>query len=91
MTQSKKVIISPNRQNVINFKRKLKVIINKNSNLTAIELIQKINPILRGWIMYFSVSVCAKILSEIDNYVYRRLWRWCTRKHPKVSKHYLAD
>jgi RNA-directed DNA polymerase len=37
------------------------------------------------------VSVCAKILNEIDNYVYRRLWRWCTRKHPKIGKIHLAD
>ena len=91
MTNSKKVIIAPNRQNVITFKRKLKILIGKNSNLTAIELLQKLNPILRGWARYFSVSICVKILSEIDNYVYRRLWRWCTQKHPKVGKFYLAD
>jgi RNA-directed DNA polymerase len=91
MTNSKKVIISPSRQNVIAFKRKLKTLIGKNSNLTAIELLQKLNPILRGWTRYFSVSICAKILSEVDNYVYRRLWRWCTRKHPKVGKFHLGD
>jgi RNA-directed DNA polymerase len=91
MTNSKKVIISPSRQNVISVKRKLKVLIGKNSNITAIELLQKLNPVLRGWARYFSVSISAKILSEIDNYVYRRLWRWCTRKHPKVGKFYLSD
>ena len=91
MTNSKKVIVSPSRQNVISFKRKLKILIGKNSNLTAIELLQKLNPVLRGWARYFSVSISAKILSEIDNYVYRRLWRWCTRKHPKVGKFNLSD
>ena len=72
-------------------KRKLKILIGKNSNLTAIELLQKLNPVLRSWTRYFSISICAKILSEIENYVYRRLWRWCTRKHPKVGKFHLAD
>lgn len=91
MTHSKKVIISPSRQNVISFKKKLKILIGKNSNSTAIELLQKLNPVLRGWARYFSVSISAKILSEIDNYVYRRLWRWCTRKHPKVGKFNLSD
>lgn len=91
MTNSRKVIISPSRQNVISFKKKLKTLINKNSNLTAIELLQKLNPVLRGWARYFSVSISAKILSEIDNYVYRRLWRWCTRKHPKIGKFHLSD
>lgn len=91
MINSKKVIISPSRQNIISFKRKLKSFISKYINLTAIELLQKLNPILRGWARYFSVSISAKILSEIDNYVYRRLWRWCTRKHLKVGKFHLSD
>jgi len=91
MTGKKKVIIHPSRENVIGFKRKLKVLIGKNTNLTAIELLNKLNPVLRGWARYFSVSVCAKILNEIDNYVYRRLWWWCTRKHSKIGKTHLAD
>ena len=91
MTGKKKVIIHPSRENVIGFKRKLKVLIGKNTNLTAIELLNKLNPVLRGWARYFSVSVCAKILNEIDNYVYKRLWRWCTRKHSKIGKTHLAD
>lgn len=73
MTEPKKVIISPSRQSIFTFKRKLKLLIGKNSNLTAIELVQKLNLVLRGWVSYFSVSICAKILSEIDNYVYQRL------------------
>jgi RNA-directed DNA polymerase len=73
MTNCKKVIISPSRQNVLSFKKKLKTLISKNSNLTAIELLQKLNPILRNWATYFSMSISEKIFSEIDNYVYRRL------------------
>lgn len=91
MTNKKKVVIYPSRENIIGFKRKLKVLIGKNTNLTAIELLNKLNPVLRGWARYFAVSVCAKILNEIDNYVYRRLWQWCTRKHSKTGKIHLAD
>lgn len=91
MTGKKKVIVYPSRENIIDFKRKLKVLIGKSTNITAIELLNKLNPVLRGWARYFAVSVCAKILSEIDNYVYRRLWRWCTRKHPKMGKFRLGD
>lgn len=46
MTKSKKVIINPSRQHVFSLKQKIKTLINKNSNLTAIELLQKLNPIL---------------------------------------------
>lgn len=49
MTSKKKVVIYPNRENIIGFKRKLKVLIGKNTNITAIELLNKLNPVLRGW------------------------------------------
>lgn len=48
MTNSAKVIISPSRKNVLAFKRKLKKLIDKSSNLTAIQLLQKLNPVIRG-------------------------------------------
>jgi RNA-directed DNA polymerase len=91
MTNKKKVIISPSRKNVIAFKKNLKILIGKSTNISAMELVQKLNPILRGWARYFSISVCAKILSEIDNYIYHRLWRWCSKKHPKIGKFNLAN
>jgi len=91
MTGKKKVVIHPSRENIIAFKRKLKSIIRKMTNNTAIELLNKLNPILRVWTRYFAISVCAKIFSEIDNHVYKRLWRWCIRKHPKTGKRNLAD
>jgi RNA-directed DNA polymerase len=37
------------------------------------------------------VSISANFFSEIDNYVYKHLWRWCIRKHPKVGKFHLSD
>src|SRR6056297_330679 len=91
MTGKKKVIIYPSRDNIIGFKRKLKVLIGKNANISAIELLNKLNPVLRDWARYFALSVCAKVLNEIDNYVYRRLWRWCTQKHPKTGKFHLGN
>ena len=69
MTDNVKIIITPSQKNIIAVKRKLKKLINKNSNLTAMEFLQKLNPVLRDWVMYFSISMCAKILNKIDNYV----------------------
>ena len=42
--------------------------ISKNSNLTAIELLQKLNTILRSWARYFSVSIniCLSYFFHID-------------------------
>lgn len=80
-----KVLIRPERSKVLNFKHKLKSTINECKNNTAIELISKLNPILRGWGSYYGLGQSAKILAHIDNYVYRRITNWLKRQFRGVS------
>lgn len=50
------------------------------------ELLQKLNPILRGWAHYYRYCTGAKdILTSLDWYVGDRLWRWLRKKYPKAS------
>ncbi len=52
--------------------------------LSLAELIQKLNPILRGWAHFYRYCTGAKdVLSTLDWYVRDRLWRWMRKKHPK--------
>lgn len=48
ITDKEKVLVFPSRTKVIEFKRKLKKVIVSSQNLTAYELIKKLNPMLRG-------------------------------------------
>lgn len=53
--------------------------------LSLIELLQKLNPILRGWANFYRHCTGAKdILSNLDWYVGDRLWRWMRKKYPKA-------
>jgi hypothetical protein len=47
MKNSKKMTINFSQQNILSLKKKLKTLISKNSNLTAMELLQKLNSILQ--------------------------------------------
>lgn len=52
-------------------------------------LIQKLNQQLRGWANYHQ-SVCAKdAFAHIDYILYRLLWRWAKRRHPKKNKQWI--
>jgi len=42
------IALYPNRDKVINFIKKLKEIIKSSKNLSAMELISELNPIIRG-------------------------------------------
>lgn len=50
------------------------------------ELLQKLNPILRGWGNFYKYCTGAKkILSYLDWYGRDRIWRWLRKKYPKAN------
>ncbi|ADB42930.1 RNA-directed DNA polymerase (Reverse transcriptase) (plasmid) [Spirosoma linguale DSM 74] len=52
------------------------------------ELLQKLNPILRGWGNFYKYCTGAKkILSSLDWYGRDRIWRWLRKKYPKANAH----
>lgn len=73
MVGFEKILIYPSRERVFDFKKKIKGVIKKSYNLSAMELVIKLNPIIRRWCNYFDYNLSAKILSRLDNYVYKRL------------------
>ena len=54
--------------------------------LSLSTVLQKLNPILRGWANFYRHCTGAKdILSNLDWYVGDRLWRWMRKKYPKAQ------
>jgi RNA-directed DNA polymerase len=46
------------------------------------ELIQLLNPILRGWAQYHSPVVAKATYTRLDHLIFQAIWRWATRRHP---------
>jgi group II intron reverse transcriptase/maturase len=50
-------------------------------------LLQKLNPILRGWGNYFRFCTGASdLFADIDHYVGDRIWRWLMKKHQSLGQ-----
>ncbi len=47
---------------------------------------QPAQPIIRGWANYHQNQVATKTFKKVDHLIWRRLWRWACRRHPKKSK-----
>ena len=52
------------------------------------EKIRAINPILRGWGVYFRASNASRQFQQVDSYVYTRLVHFMRRKHKRRGKGY---
>ncbi|NEQ37360.1 MAG: group II intron reverse transcriptase/maturase [Okeania sp. SIO3I5] len=83
--QGFKTLIKPSSKSIKTHYRKLADICNKNKTASTKALIAKLNPVIRGWANYFSTVVSKKIFSKLDMLLYKRLWRWASRKHPNKS------
>lgn len=81
-----KVLVKPAKENVSRFLKNIKGIINKNLTTKQEELIDKLNPKIRGWTNYHRHIVAKETFSYVDFRIYHMLQRWCKRRHQKKGK-----
>ena len=65
-----------------------------SQHLTLSALLDRINPVLRGWANYFKHGVSKSTFSYLDTFAWRRVVGWLRRKHHRASwswlrRHYL--
>jgi RNA-directed DNA polymerase len=76
-----KLLIKPARKSVKALLDKVRGIIKGNASATQEALIQKLNPIIRGWALYHRHVVAKASFSSIDSHIWQMLWKWASRRH----------
>jgi RNA-directed DNA polymerase len=84
------IALYPNKEKVRNFIRKLKSIFDSSNNLSSVELITKLNPIIRGWANYYNLENSSHYRSVVRRSLYLNCWKWIFKKHPTLGKRTLA-
>lgn len=75
-------LIKPSKEKVKEVKRKLREIWLEKVGNTVENLVNTINPIIRGWANYYSHVVSSKIFSDLDTWMFRRECRFTNKRHP---------
>jgi RNA-directed DNA polymerase len=57
----------------------------KNKARNLANLIYTLNPVIRGWCMYFRYGVSKATFSYLEAYTWHRVLRWLRKRHPKVT------
>jgi RNA-directed DNA polymerase len=77
-----KLLLKPSRKNVRTFWARIgEVIQDEGGHLTAGELIERLNPKIRGWALYHRHASSARLFARIDERILKKLWRWARRRH----------
>lgn len=80
-----KLLIKPQKEKVLKFLGKVQAVLNKNKTAKVDSIIHLLNPMLRGFALYYRFAVSKEIFVTIDKRVWEMLWRWAKRRHPNKT------
>jgi len=86
-----KLLIKPSKKNIKVFLQKVQQTIKLRSSVATYDLIQKLNPMIRGWAMYHRHVVAKATFSYVDNQIWQMLWKWALRRHRNKGKRWVKN
>jgi RNA-directed DNA polymerase len=73
---NEKLLIKPSNNNVKIFLTNIREIIKRAKATSANDLINILNPKIRGWANYYRHVVSKAVFSKVDNDIFLTLWTW---------------
>jgi RNA-directed DNA polymerase len=86
-----KFLTRPSKKNVKAFLTDIRKVIRENKQATAHGLIAPLNPEIRGWANFHRHAAAKKTFVHVDTAIFKALWRWARRRHPKKGKQWMKD
>ncbi|HJZ59528.1 MAG TPA: group II intron reverse transcriptase/maturase, partial [Gemmataceae bacterium] len=86
-----KTSIRPSKESMKRHYARLREVIERYQDAHQVTLIGSLNPLIRGWSNYFSIGNSKRSFSKIGTVLFRRLLRWCYRRHPGKGKKWVVE
>jgi len=85
-----KLLTKPSKKNFEAIISKIRKIIKDNPSMKQELLIRKLNPVIRGWVNFQKYNVSSIAFEKLDYEIWKALWKWCKRRHPKKGRRWVA-
>jgi RNA-directed DNA polymerase len=84
-----KLLIKPSKKNVKTFLDDIRKTVKAARGWPAAELINELNPKIRGWANYHRHVVSKRTFNRVDYDIFSSLWRWARRRHPNKNQRWI--
>jgi RNA-directed DNA polymerase len=81
-----KCLVQPQKDKVLKLLRDARLWLKNHKQVESESVIRHFNPILRGWCNYYRHAVSKETFAYVSHELWKALWRWCQRRHPKKGK-----
>jgi len=86
-----KLLIKPSRKSIETILSKVKQIIREHIGRAAHVLINRLNPVIRGWANYHRHVVSKRIFARLDAAIFSMLWQWAQARHPRKGRRWIKQ
>jgi RNA-directed DNA polymerase len=76
---------------VVSVLAKVKQIVREYLGSTAHLLINRLNPIVRGWANYHRPVVSKRVFARLHAAIFRMLWGWAQARHPRKGARWIKQ
>jgi RNA-directed DNA polymerase len=88
-TPKEKLLIKPAKKNVKAFLKGIRETIQTLGMAKQETIIATLNSKITGWANYHRHVVAKKTFAKVDNAIWRALWRWACRRHPRKGRRWI--
>jgi RNA-directed DNA polymerase len=85
-----KLLIKPSKAAIKRIKARLTAEMRALRGANAQAVLQQLNPIIRGWSVYYRHVVSSKIFNQLDHHVWKLTYKWAKYRHPHKSKRWVV-
>lgn len=86
-----RLLIKPSRKNVKTFLQAVRKTIKASRGARQENLIEQLNPKIRGWSNYHRSVVSKEIFSKVDAAIWKALYKWARSRHTNKNKSWVFN
>jgi len=81
-----KTLITPSPQATQRQQSKVRAMVRQRQGAPQAALITTLNPVIRGWTLYYRTSVAKDTFGTLDKLTFGQLAQWARHRHPRKSR-----
>lgn len=86
-----KLLIKPSKAAVKRIRARLSAEMKALRGANAEAVLQRLNPIIRGWTAYYRVVVSSKAFDALDDHMWKLTYKWTKFRHPHKPKRWIIS
>lgn len=76
-----KLLIKPSKAAIRRIRQRLRTEIRSLRGAPTVEVLARLNPIIRGWAAYYRHVVSSEIFNALDHYLWKLTYKWARHRH----------